>query len=58
MLELDGRDTEFDLYGCPGCYVRMMDSRTAGKPCANCQTPIEKASYLGGAVYFCPHCQV
>jgi len=55
--ELGGRDTERDLYDHPGGYVRIMDNRNAGKPCPECGMPIEKASYLGGAVYFCPKCQ-
>jgi formamidopyrimidine-DNA glycosylase len=56
-VEAAGRDTERDLYNQPGRYVRIMDSRTAGHPCPECATPIEKASYLGGSVYFCPQCQ-
>lgn len=28
-----------------------------GLPCPRCRAPIEKASYLGGAIYFCPTCQ-
>lgn len=28
-----------------------------GQPCPRCRAPIEKASYLGGAIYFCPTCQ-
>jgi len=56
-FELGGRDTERDLYDHPGGYVRSMDNHNAGKPCPECGTPIEKASYLGGAVYFYPKCQ-
>lgn len=57
-VELGGRDTEHDLHDQPGKYVRILDNRNAGKPCPECSTPIEKTSFLGGAVYFCPRCQV
>jgi formamidopyrimidine-DNA glycosylase len=53
-----GRYDEFDLYNRPGEYVRLMDGRSAGKPCPACGALIEKMQYLGGACYFCPHCQV
>jgi formamidopyrimidine-DNA glycosylase len=53
-----GRYDEFDLYNRPGGYVRLMDSRAAGQPCPVCGTVVEKIQYLGGACYFCPHCQV
>jgi formamidopyrimidine-DNA glycosylase len=52
-----GRDTERDLYDQQGKYVRLMDSRTVGKPCPVCGTAIEKISFLGGACYFCSQCQ-
>ncbi|MFN2251570.1 MAG: hypothetical protein ACK2UL_06590 [Anaerolineae bacterium] len=56
-IELGGRDTEHDLYDASGGYVPVLDRRAVGRPCPSCSTPIEKASYLGGAVYFCPACQ-
>jgi formamidopyrimidine-DNA glycosylase len=52
-----GRDDELDLFGNPGGYVRLMSSATAGKPCPDCGTAIQKMQYLGGACYFCPKCQ-
>jgi len=52
-----GRDTERDLFGRPGGYRCLMDSRAAGKPCSSCGTAIAKKAYLGGSVYFCPRCQ-
>lgn len=54
---LCGRDTECDLYGNSGGYTALMDRRTNGTPCNHCGTTIEKASFLGGSVYFCPGCQ-
>jgi formamidopyrimidine-DNA glycosylase len=56
-VDLGGRDTERDLYNNRGGYERILDSRTRGKPCPECGTPIEKIQYLGGASYFCPQCQ-
>ena len=54
----NGRDTERDLFDRPGYYRRVLDSRTVGQPCPRCGTAIEKISFLGGASYFCPSCQV
>jgi formamidopyrimidine-DNA glycosylase len=53
-----GRDTERDLFDEPGRYPKLLDSRSAGQPCPVCGTPIEKISFLGGAAYYCPVCQV
>jgi formamidopyrimidine-DNA glycosylase len=58
VIEKGGRYDEVDLYNQPGGYVRIMDSKSAGKPCPECGTLIEKMQYLGGACYFCPQCQV
>jgi len=52
-----GRDTEFDIHNSPGGYIPLMDRRTNGLPCTVCGTPIKKEAYMGGAVYFCSHCQ-
>ena len=57
-VNLNGRDDESDLYGNKGKYKRILDSRTNGTPCPECGTTIEKISFLGGAAYFCPSCQV
>lgn len=53
-----GRDDEFDLHNRPGGYRRLMNSRAVSRPCPTCGAAIEKIQYLGGACYFCPHCQV
>ncbi len=58
MVSLGGRDGDNDLYDHPGGYHRIMFSKAVGLPCPACGTPIEKAAYLGGAIYFCPKCQV
>jgi len=51
------RSEEVDLFGRPGGYERIMNSKNVGKPCPVCAKPIEKISYLGGSCYFCPACQ-
>ncbi len=56
-IRLGGRNDEFDLYGNPGRYVRVMDKDAVGRPCPECGAKIEKMAYLGGACYFCPACQ-
>jgi formamidopyrimidine-DNA glycosylase len=58
MVELGGRDGERDLYNHPGGYHRILHSKVAGQACRECGTPIQKIQFLGGAVYFCPNCQV
>jgi formamidopyrimidine-DNA glycosylase len=57
MTKKGGRNDEVDLLGNPGGYVRIMDSRAAGKPCPECGATVQKIHYLGGACYFCPKCQ-
>jgi formamidopyrimidine-DNA glycosylase len=57
-IKLGGRENEYDLFDRPGGYVRLMSNQTAGKPCPECGTMILKLSYLGGACYLCPNCQV
>jgi formamidopyrimidine-DNA glycosylase len=52
-----GRSDELDLFGKPGGYERIMSSKTAGRPCPECGTRIEKIAYLGGTCYFCRKCQ-
>lgn len=57
MVRLGGRDSETDLFGQPGGYRRIMHNEAVGEPCPACGSSIEKAAYLGGAVYYCPNCQ-
>lgn len=56
-VELGGRDTERDLHNRRGGYERILYSKKVGQPCPECETPIHKIQYLGGASYFCPSCQ-
>ncbi len=58
MVDGGGRDTETDLYGRTGKYSKILDTRAVGKPCPTCGTLIEKISFMGGAAYFCPECQI
>ena len=57
-IKLGGREDERDLFDHPGGYHRLMSSQSVGKPCPDCSTLIQKISYLGGACYVCPTCQV
>ena len=57
MTRLGGRDTEKDLFGRAGGYRTLLSKNTVGKPCSVCGTNIQKSSYLGGSVYWCPTCQ-
>ena len=57
-ISLGGRDDEHDLFDQPGGYKRLMSNQTLGKPCPTCGTTIQKITYLGGACYLCPTCQV
>jgi formamidopyrimidine-DNA glycosylase len=52
-----GRDDEFELFGQPGGYRRLMSSKAVGAPCPRCGALVQRMQYLGGACYFCPQCQ-
>lgn len=58
MTDNGGRDTEKDLFGQPGGYKTLLSKNTVKDPCPECGDTIIKEAYLGGAVYFCPSCQV
>ncbi len=57
-IKLGAREDERDLFDQPGGYKRLMSNQTVGQACTNCGTSIQKISYLGGACYICPSCQV
>lgn len=58
IIAQGGRYDEYDLHNQRGGYVRIMDKNAVGKPCPACAGQIKKISYLGGACYLCPACQV
>ena len=58
MMRLGGRDTEKDLFSSAGGYRTLLSKNTVGKPCSVCGADIQKAAYMGGAVYWCPVCQL
>ncbi len=57
MCDEGGRDVENDLLGNPGGYISQLSKRSLEEPCMKCGTPIQKAAYMGGTVYFCEKCQ-
>lgn len=57
MVAQGGRDTEKDLWGNPGRYQTRASKNTAGQNCSVCGGVIQKESYLGGSIYYCPGCQ-
>jgi len=57
MTRQGGRDTERDIFGASGGYRSILSKNTWQKPCPVCGGAIVKEPYLGGAVYYCPHCQ-
>jgi formamidopyrimidine-DNA glycosylase len=57
MTKKQGRNTEKDLYDKPGGYQTILSNKTKDDPCPQCKGSIVKKAFLGGNVYFCPHCQ-
>ena len=57
MEEQGGRDVETDLFGKSGGYLTALSAKTKGKPCLICGEEIRREAYLGGNIYYCPHCQ-
>ncbi len=57
-MELGGKNLFIDLYTKKGKYIPAMGSNMNGKKCPECRTEIEKMSFGGGQIYFCPKCQM
>jgi formamidopyrimidine-DNA glycosylase len=57
MTAKGGRDTERDLFDCPGGYKTILSKNTVDAPCPACGTTIRKEAFMGGAIYYCPVCQ-
>jgi formamidopyrimidine-DNA glycosylase len=58
MVDKGGRDTEKDLFGCPGSYKTILSKNTVDKPCPICGFKIKKEAYMGGSIYYCSKCQI
>lgn len=58
MSEEYGRNTEKTIYGSLGKYETILSNKTFKNPCPVCGDTINKESYLGGTIYYCPTCQV
>lgn len=58
MTDRGGRDTEKNLFGEPGGYQTKMSRNTLASGCPVCGGAVTKETYLGGSVYYCPHCQL
>jgi formamidopyrimidine-DNA glycosylase len=57
MTAKGGRDTERDLFDCPGGYKTILSKNTVDTSCPACGSTIRKESFMGGAIYYCPVCQ-
>lgn len=57
MVFQGGRDTENDLFGCPGGYKTKLSKKTMDRPCPACGMDIVKEAYMGGSIYYCTGCQ-
>ena len=57
MTDEGGRDTEKDLFGKTGGYITYLSKNTLYTPCPKCGNEIRKEAYMGGAIYYCGHCQ-
>ena len=57
MMDGGGRDTEKDIFGCPGGYRTKLSAKTKDCPCPACGSEIIREAFLGGNVYWCPVCQ-
>ena len=60
MRDGGGRDTEKDLFNQSGGYQTILSANSwkrSGR-CSFCTGDLVKAAYLGGAIYFCPNCQI
>ncbi len=57
MCEEGGRNTEKDFFGNSGGYACVLSKAALGTSCPRCSELIDKAPYMGGAVYFCQNCQ-
>ncbi|MDU1904775.1 MAG: endonuclease VIII [Dysgonomonas sp.] len=57
MTDKNGRNTQKDLFGKKGQYACILSSKTYKDGCPLCGDEIIKESFMGGSIYYCPHCQ-
>ena len=57
MVQEGGRDSEKIIYGEKGGYHCVMSAGHYKDGCPKCGGRIQKEQYLGGSIYYCPHCQ-
>lgn len=57
MRDGGGRDTERDLFNCPGGYRTFLSAKSYKYPCRICGSTLVRETYLGGNIYYCPVCQ-
>jgi len=57
MIRKRGRNTEKTLFGESGGYEVLLSAKTFKNPCPSCGEKLNKESYLGGTIYYCPNCQ-
>ena len=57
MVQEGGRDSEKNIYGEKGGYHCVMSAGHYKDGCPKCGGRIQKEQYLGGSIYYCPHCQ-
>ena len=60
MRDGGGRDTERDLFNQWGGYQTILSANSwkYSGHCSVCTGDLVKTAYLGGAIYFCPTCQI
>ena len=60
MRDAGDRDTEKDLLNKWGRYQTVLSAKSWKRSvcCPVCTENLIKAAYLGGAIYFCPVCQI
>ncbi|MHA2108264.1 MAG: DNA-formamidopyrimidine glycosylase family protein [Candidatus Hodarchaeales archaeon] len=56
-IQLGGKIKFLDLHGNEGKYIPKMGPNKKDTSCSECGTAIEKMTFGGGQIYFCPTCQ-
>ena len=56
-MQLGGKTQFLDIYGNEGKYLPKMGPNRKDTSCTECGNVIEKMSFGGGQIFFCPKCQ-